>query len=401
MTDRLYYADSYLQTFDARVAERLEVDKRPAVILDRTAFYPTGGGQLNDRGTLGGVAVVDVGEASKGGDVLHVLSEPLPGDAVRGEIDWSLRFDHMQQHTGQHILSQAFIQVAEAETVSFHMSEGTVTIDVNRVDLKPREIDDVEDLANRIVFEDRAVSARFVGEDELLSIPLRRPPKVRKSIRIVEIADFDWSACGGTHVAHTGAIGQIKIVKLDRRGDELRVEFRCGQRALIDYRDKHQMISRVASDLSISYVELDQAAARLVDQNKALRKQLDEAEARVQEYELRDLLSSLQEHDGYALAQFVWPERGMASLRSIAQKLVERPHTVVLLGASGERPALLFARSKDVSFDMAKLIAGAAEQIGGRGGGKPDFAQAGAPASDEAHVRAALDWAAAQLKDQT
>ncbi len=418
MTDRLYYSDSYLTAFTARVVERLEVAGRPAVILDRSAFYPEGGGQPGDRGQLNQARVVDVvtrQEAS--GAVAHLLSEPLAGAEVSGSIDWPRRFDLMQQHTGQHILSQAFIQVLGAETIAFHLSDdpqaGTVTIDLNRIDLPPAQVDAVEDLANRIVYENRPVTARFVAKDELGSIPLRprsaddpsralrglrKPPAVDASIRIVEIAGFDWSACGGTHVARSGEVGQIKIVKLDRRGNETRVEFRCGQRALHDYRRKHTLIQRVAADLSIGFWELDQAVARLAADNKALARRLEEAEARGDEFEARDMLSDLRAGMGYAVALRAWRDRDMASLRRLAKQIVTRPHTVALLGSGGEKPALVFARSGDLAFDMNRLVRDAAARLGGRGGGSPDFAQAGGlPASDE-QVRAALEWACEQLK---
>ncbi|MGH2592212.1 MAG: alanyl-tRNA editing protein [Anaerolineae bacterium] len=374
MTDRLYYADPYLTSFTARVVERLELDSRPAVILDRTAFYPTGGGQPSDRGRLNQVEVVDV--VAREDDlqtVLHLLSGTLRDDEVAGAVDWPRRFDLMQQHTGQHILSQAFVQAAGAETVAFHLNddrhEGSVTIDLNRSGLLPTQIDQAEDLANQIVYENRPVMARFVSEAELVSIPLRKPPAVNTAIRIVEIEDFDWSACGGTHVARAGEVGQIKIIKIDRRGAETRVEFRCGRRALIDYRRKNEMINRVAADLSIGNWELDQTAARLVEDNKALHKQLQEAQGRLLESEARELLSNLRVREGCAVALRVWHDLSMADLRQVAKQIIARPKTVALLGSDGERPALVFARSGDLAFDMNALVRGAAARIGGKGGG--------------------------------
>jgi len=408
MTNRLYYADPYLTSFTARVVERLEVDGRPAVILDRTAFYPTGGGQPSDRGRLNQVEVVDV--VAREDDlqtVLHLLSGTLRDDEVAGAVDWPRRFDLMQQHTGQHILSQAFVQAAGAETVAFHLGddvrEGSVTIDLNRSGLLPAQIDQAEDLANQMVYANRPVTARFVNEAELASIPLRKPPAVNTAIRIVEIEDFDWSACGGTHVARAGEVGQIKIIKIDRRGADTkvgsttRVEFRCGQRALIDYRRKNEMINRVAADLSIGHWELDQAAARLVADNKALRKQLQEAQTRLLEFEARELLSNLRIRDGYAVALRVWHDLNMADLRQLAKQIIVRPKTVALLGSGGERPALVFARSSDLVFDMNVLARGAAARIDGKGGGQPDFAQAGGPPASDEQVQAALEWAYAQL----
>lgn len=413
MTDRLYYADPYLRSFDASVVERLEVDGAPAVALDRTAFYPEGGGQPSDRGQLNRTPVIDViarEDASR--SVLHVLAEPIDDDAVSGSIDWPRRFDLMQQHTGQHILSQAFVRAREAETVAFHLNddprEGTVTIDLNRSGLKPADVDAVEDLANQIVFDNRPVTARFVNREELAAIPLRsrsaddpsralrglrKPPTVDTSIRVVEIADFDWSACGGTHVARTGEVGQIKIVKLERRGSETRVEFRCGQRALADYRRKNRLINGVAADLSIGFWELDQTAARLVADNKALHKQLADAQERLLEFEARELLGELRQGQGFAVALRVWRDRDMNTLRQLARQLIARPGTVVLVGSGGDKPALVFARSGDLGFDMSALAREAANRIHGKGGGSPDFAQAGGPAAGVEQVQAAIEWA--------
>jgi len=402
MTDRLYYSDPTLRSFSARVVGRLEIDNRPAVILDRTAFYPEGGGQPGDRGQINQARVIDVqAQDDAAHSVVHILSEPVAENEVTCAIDWTRRFDLMQQHTGQHILSQAFVRLLDAETVAFHLNddpnEGTVTIDLDRAGLRPADVDAVEDLANRIVFENRPVTARFVSREELESIPLRKPPTVDAAIRIVEIAEFDRSACGGTHVARTGEVGQIKIVRLERRGPETRVEFRCGQRALADYRRKNDVINRAAASLSIGFWELEAAAARLVADNKALFKQLEEAQERLLEFEAHELLSNLREHGQLAVAMRVWHARDMNALRKLAKQIISRPRTVALLGSGGEKPALVFARSSDVALDMSKLVRDAAAHIGGRGGGSPDFAQAGGPPANDEQVRAAIEWAGSQL----
>jgi alanyl-tRNA synthetase len=398
MTERLYYQDATCKTFTARIVERLTHDGHPAVVLDRTAFYPTGGGQPNDRGKLGDALVVDVIERNADGAVLHVLSQDIAGDEVTGEIDWSRRFDLMQQHTGQHILSQAFIAAADAETVGFHLTDDTLTIDLDNKDLSPPAtplkgvlgIERAEDLANQIVFEDRPVIARFVTAAELSQMPLRKPPKVETNIRIVEVEGFDWSPCGGTHVARTGQVGLIKIVKLDRRSDALRVEFRCGQRALADYRRKHQMITQVAGALSVGYGELDQAIDRIQAEAKDWRKKLSEAESRIMGYEVVELDAAAQERE-FRLITRAWAERDPTHLRAMAKKLAAKPKTVVLLGSGGRQPMFVFARSSDLSLDLVQLVRRAIEQIGGKGGGgKPDFAQGGGPPATEDQVRAVV-----------
>jgi alanyl-tRNA synthetase len=401
MTERLYYADAYLRSFEAQVIDRLEVNGRPAVILDRTAFYPEGGGQPADRGLLNRVEVVDVQTREADDEVLHIVSAPLPAEIVTGAVDAVRRFDLMQQHTGQHILSQAFMHTANAETVSFHLNpdpnDGALTIDLNKTALTPAQIDQAEDFANTIVTENRPVMARFVNDEELQSLPLRKPPKVEKAIRVVEIQGFDWSACGGTHVARTGEVGLIKIVKVERRNTETRIEFRCGRRALNDYRRKHQLISQAASELSIGYWELDQAIGRLQAEAKAARKQLAEADARLQQYEARELLNSIEPRGDFGLIMQTWQNRDIAYLKRVASLLVAQPRTVVLLGATGQSLSLVFARSKDLSIDLAALLKATAARLGGKGGGSPDFAQAGGAAVSAEQLQDALNLAREQL----
>jgi len=401
MTERIYYADAYVRTFVAQVIDRLEVSGRPAVILDRTAFYPEGGGQPADRGTLNRSEVVDVQTRAADDEVLHLLSAPLLEATVTGTVDNVRRFDLMQQHTGQHILSQAFLHTAHAATVSFHLNpdpnDGALTIDLSTTALTPPEIDRAEDFANTIVTENRPVSARFVSDEELQALPLRKPPKVEKAIRVVEIQGFDWSACGGTHVARTGEVGLIKIVKAEKRGTETRIEFRCGRRALIDYRRKHQLISQAASDLSIGFGELDQAIGRLQADAQAARKQVAEADTRLQHYEARELLNAIEPRGDFGLIAQTWPNRDIAYLKRVASLLVAQPGTVALLGATGPSLSLVFARSKDLTIDLAAVLKAAAARLGGKGGGSPDFAQAGGPAVSAEQLKDTLNWAREQL----
>jgi alanyl-tRNA synthetase len=401
MTDRLYYSDAYLRTFEAQVIDRAEVNGQPAVILDRSAFYPEGGGQPSDRGTLNQVNVVDVITREADEAILHVMSAEVD-DHVTGVVDSARRFDLMQQHSGQHILSQAFVQAARAETVSFHLNPdplvGALTIDLDTAQLSPAQIDRAEELANTIVFENRPITARFVTDSELPALPLRKPPQVETAIRIVQVEGFDWSACGGTHVARTGEVGLIKIVKIERRGAETRVEFRCGRRALHDYRRKNQLIMQIASDLTVGFWEVDQAIGRMQGDAKALRRQLAEADTRLQQVEARELLQAIAQHGGYGVITHTWLNRDIAYLKRVASLLVMQPHTVALLGSTGAALSLVFARSKDLSIDLATLLKAAAAQLGGKGGGSPDFAQAGGPAVTEEQLKATLEWAQHQLK---
>jgi alanyl-tRNA synthetase len=397
-THRLYYQDAYQRSFSARLIEQSTHAGQPAVVLDQTAFYPTGGGQPHDLGWLGGVEVLDVVEREADGGVLHVLSTQIQVGELNGEIDWPRRFDHMQQHTGQHILSQAFARLIRAETIGFHLSGDTLTIDLDRGNLSLSLVEQVEDLANRLVFEDRPVTARFVTPDELERLPLRKPPKLEGDVRVVQVEGFDASACGGTHVSSTGQIGLIKITHLERRGAETRVEFHCGWRALADYRRKHEAISRAAAGLSIGYWELDEAVARLQTEAKEARKKQAEAEGKLMLVEADELAASVRGGEPFGVVARAWQGRDAPALRAVAKRIVDQPRTVALLGSGGsERCQLVFARSGDLDLDVSVWLRQAAQRLGGKGGGQADLAQGGSGPTSLEQVQAALDWVSGQM----
>jgi alanyl-tRNA synthetase len=392
MTERLYYTDAYCTHFSAHVVERLAWDNHPAVVLDRTAFYPTSGGQPADRGTLGGVVLLDVVVREDDHAVLHVLNHALPdGDVeVEGVLDWPRRFDHMQQHAGQHVLSAAFEQLLDADTVGFHLGAEMSTIDINVPRLALDRVRPVEELANRVVWEDRPIGVRFVGPDELAELPLRRPPAVDGPVRIVDIATFDVNPCGGTHVARTGEIGLIKIVRLEYRGDQTRVEFLCGGRALRDYQARNQVIHRLMALLTVGHTELDQAVERLQAEAKQLRQELRKARKRLLTAEASELAETALVHESYRVVRRVWEQREPGELRALAQELAQRPDVVALLASAGERTHLCFARAEGVDLDAAALLQEACARLDGRGGGRPHLAQGSAPAADVAQVESAL-----------
>jgi alanyl-tRNA synthetase len=434
MTERLYYTDSYRTRFSARVAERLTWEGHPAVILDRTAFYPTSGGQPADQGRLAGVAVHDVAVRDADNAIVHVLSAPLP--EVRGEtpseiqieglIDWPRRFDHMQQHTGQHVLSAAFEQSLDIETVGFHLGTETSTIDIDAARLAPSAATQVERLANQIVWEDRPVNVRLIEPDELAALSLRHPPVVEGPVRIVEITgppytkgsacngppqwgepeervipsskpgrSFDVNPCGGTHVARTGEIGLIKIVRLEYRGQETRVEFLCGERAWRDYLAKNEMIGTLTGMLTVGHWELDQAVERLQIETKRLRQELRRAHKRLLEVEASELAETAQAvpqgvQGPYRVVWQVLKEREPGDVRALAQELIQRPSLVALLVSVDERTHLCFACSEGLNLDMAALLRRACASLEGKGGGRPCMAQGSAPATDVARVQEVL-----------
>ncbi len=384
MTEKLFYLDCYLREFAARVVRRTVAGRHPAIVLDRTAFYPTSGGQPHDTGTVNGVAVVDVLEDEATGDVVHVLEGDIGEEQVRGSIDWERRFDHMQQHTGQHILSQAFERVLNAPTVSFHLGVDICTIDVQLEAMTGDEASCVEDLANSVVFEDRQVRIHLVGRDDIGRFPLRKPPVVEGTVRIVEVEGFDFSPCGGTHVRRAGELGVIKIRRWERRGDSVRVEFHCGRRALADYRWKNEAVNRLAAALSVRDREMVEAVERSLAQGREHFRLLEEAQSLAVELEARALAAETPSECGMRVVVRAFRDRGGEDVRRLAMALATMPATVGLLGLrSGDRASLIFARSPDLAHDMTALLRNVVPLIGGRGGGTPALAQGGGPGVDK------------------
>ena len=385
-TERLYYHNSYCGGFTAAVVAADEIDGKPAVALDSTAFYPTGGGQPCDTGTLNGVPVVDV---SDGGELVwHVLASPLEATTVRGEIDWPRRWDHMQNHSGQHILSQSFIETHDALTVAWHLSANSLTIDLNRTNLSDAVLADAEGLANEVVQRNLPITARIVSETELPALNLRKQPDIDGPLRIVEIGDFDRVACSGTHVLATAQVGLIKLLRAERRGPETRVHFVCGGRALADYKRKHDLTRRLALRFACAEDDLEQAVERLQEQSNANYKALKDAQTALVEAEVQQLLAAtpptastprllVQQYPGWQGDQ----------VKQLALALRNHPGLMIVL-AGGATPQLFVARSEDVTIDAGKVLRALVAAAGGKGGGRGDYAQGAFP--DWQHASQAL-----------
>jgi len=374
--------------FDATVLAAREIAPgRAAVILDRTAFYPTGGGQPHDTGTLGAARVVDCAEAEDAG-VIHVCEgEPPPvGARVRGRIDFARRLDHIQQHTGQHLLSQSLIKLYDAPTRSFRMTERACEIDVELPDPSDERIERAVDLANQIVWEDRPMRVLNVTAAEAKHLPLRKDSAREGELRVIEIEDFDLSPCGGTHAARTGEVGLIAVRGWERAKGMTRIEFVAGGRALADYRLANRAARAVASLLGAGRDEAPSAAARLVEENKGLARRvraLEEAAARTEAEELSHGAESLGE-SSRLVARVLDGERDAESLKRLASLLASRPGHVALLGSrEGDQARLVFARASDAPGDMNELLRAGCVLLEGRGGGRPDHAQGGGRRADQ------------------
>jgi alanyl-tRNA synthetase len=373
-TERLYYVDPYLREFDATLIDTVSYDGQTALVLDRTAFYPDSGGQPSDAGAFGDVRVVDVVDVD--GRVLHVVDRTPSVTALHGTIDWTRRFDHMQQHTGQHVLSAAFARLLNVRTESFHMGVEYSTIDLAR-EVSAGEIARAEEEANRIVWEDRPVAIRFAGADEAAALGLRKESKREGTLRLIDVQDFDLSACGGTHVARTGAIGIIAVSATERVRGGSRITFLCGGRALADFHALRDAVAGSVRALSVLPAELPAAIERLQGEGKDLRRQIKDFQSKLAGQEADTLAAAGADAGGVRLVLSAMPGWDAAGLKAIASRIVERPgHVAVLVGDAPVAP-IVVARSADVTHDAGAILRTIVARHGGKGGGRPELAQGG------------------------
>ncbi|PYT14883.1 MAG: hypothetical protein DMG59_15685 [Acidobacteria bacterium] len=371
MTERLYYRDCYLREFHARVTETSDEGRR--VYLDRTAFYPASGGQPFDLGTLGGVAVREVVDEED--RIAHVLEAPLAAAEVQGEIDWTRRFDHMQQHTGQHLLSAVLIELFEIPTLSFHMSAVTSSIDVGAAAIEPKRIERVEERCAEIVAEARPVTITF--EEACADLGLRKSSERSGTLRIVSIEGVDRSACGGTHLRSTAEIGPVLIRKLDKVRGNARIEFVCGLRALHQARSDFRLLSEISRSLSGPFEETPTLVAAQIEKAKTLEKQSQRLAAELARREGAEMYTAA-EPDAAGLRRAI--QRGAIddAMRVRAQAFVSGPKAV-FLAVCDEPPSLLLAASGDSGIHAGERMKAAVTAAGGRGGGNQTVAQGSVP----------------------
>ena len=381
MTDRLYLSDPYLKSFRARVIGMRDLDGKPAAVLDRSAFYPEGGGQPGDRGTLGGARVLDTQERQ--GEVLHIVDQAVSGE-VDAEIDWTRRFDHMQQHHGQHLLSAAFDKL-EAPTVSFHLGDRTCTIDLD-APLGKLDLRQAEAMANDSIWRDLPVIARDFTGEERSRLPLRKEPV--KGDRVVVVEGVDASPCGGTHPRRTGEVGCIAVLRAQRWGEgKARIEFVCGNRVVKLLREANETLLQAADALKAAPADLAQAAARVTSESQARRKSLESLQTDLAKLEAAQLMTK----PGPVVAKL---ERGAAFARAVAQAISSQGRTALIASIEDGRAHLCFARPKGEGPAMGTLLKEALAILGGKGGGGPEFAQG---SGDPARLDDALALAAGKI----
>ncbi len=375
MTQRLYYHDSYLREFPAQVVDCASDGRK--IYLNRTAFYPTSGGQPYDTGSIAGVPVLEV--VDEGDRIAHLTGSSVKAGEVDCAIDWQRRFDHMQQHSGQHLLSAVLLEFFGLSTASFHLGQDFSTIDLEVSSVDPSTLVAAEQRANQAVFENIPITVSF--EDAVTAAALRKPSEREGVLRVVTITGLDRSACGGTHVRSTAEIGPILIRRQEKIRNMVRLEFLCGSRAVARARADFDALSRIAQSFSAA---LDDTPALVAAQLEAarsgdrLRRKLASDLARYQGRELYDAATP----DAAGIRRVVrrLPAGSLEELRSLAQSFTAQPKAV-FLAAVEQPPSLLLAASPDSGVDAGKQLKAAFAREGGRGGGNAAMAQGSLPDS--------------------
>lgn len=393
LKDRYYYIDAYKKEFEAIVLNEGDDERGRYVILDNTAFYPTGGGQPHDTGTLNGVPVIDVEEVD--GEVRHYIAESLrEGDRVEGRVHWSRRWDHMQQHAGQHILTAAFVELFNYPTVSFHLGKELVSIDLDVEEVSSEQLQEAERLANQIILENRPIETKFVSEDELAQYKLRKELAVTDEIRLVIIPDFDYNGCGGTHPSTTGQVRTIKILSTERQKKKMRIHFVCGDRVLAQLQKKNEIVSDAMKSLSSPEEEIPEAIEKLLATNRTLEKSLEATKEELLIFEAKELVESLQ--DGIVTSAF--NSRSIQELQKLARLIVaEKPEVIVLFTSENDsKLQFVAAKGDSVKQSMKAISPTVLTAINGKGGGNDSFVQGGGERSMSAEdlltlMRAALN----------
>jgi alanyl-tRNA synthetase len=384
MTTKLYYEDAYIKTFETKIREqRQDNEGRWFVLLDQTAFYPTGGGQPCDEGSLNGVPVTNVEEVN--GEIRHYIERPVADTAVsiQGEISWNRRFDHMQQHAGQHILSAAFGEVCGYETISFHLGKEILTIDLSVERLTEEEALKVETLANKIIGEARPLQTKWMTAEEVAAYPLRKQPSVSEDIRLVIVPDFDYNGCGGTHPRSTSEVCAIKILDWEKHKSHIRLQFVCGSRVLEQLHGKHKVIKELTGILQAPQDKMAEAALQLIERMQSQDKQLEETDQQLLEYEADALINeATPAGEATTFISKAYQNRPIKELQTLARLLViEKEDAVVFLVVQNEtKLQLVGAKGKIPKLNLKELAPEIFSKINGKGGGKEDFIQGGGEA---------------------
>ena len=377
MTEKLYYQDTFLREFTADIISYKEKDGEYHLVLDQTAFYPEGGGQLADRGFIGQSEVQYVYDED--GNVYHVVDElPEKKDNVPCEIDWDRRFDLMQQHTGQHLLSALLENIFQTKTIGFHMSETYTTVDTDR-ELSKKDIELLEEKVNDIIYQNRNIKAEYPGPEKLKDLSLRKEPVVEEDIRIVKIEGIDISPCGGTHLLKTGQVGIVSVIYAENYKGGMRITFLCGKRALNDYKNKNKIIAGLRNSLSVQNEDINSEINRFkedLDQKESL---ISDLKDELLNYRVENLMAGAEESKEYRIIKNTYSNQSYSDVNLVAKKLVEYENNIVVFGQKeDETTRMIMAKSDNINeLNMNDLIGEVMPLLNGNGGGNEYFAQGG------------------------
>ncbi|MCD5324240.1 MULTISPECIES: alanyl-tRNA editing protein [Pontibacillus] len=378
MTKKLFYNDAYQTSFDTQVVKNdKDEEGRDYVVLEETAFYPTGGGQPFDEGTLNEIRVDNVEEVD--GEVRHYVAEPLDASTVNGVVDWARRFDHMQQHSGQHILSAIMQDEFGMATLSFHLGAEIVSIDLDATDLTEETLEKAEERVNEVIRDNRPIETKWMTVDESNQYPLRKKLAVDEAVRLVVIPDVDYNGCGGTHPRSTGEVQMIKLLGWSRQKKIVRLEFVCGNRVLEQLGNKHKVLNGIKGLMKRPEEALEQEVSSFIKESKQKDKQLAEQMAQLLEYEARDLASTAGEAAGVPVIERVYENRTIKTLQDLGKKIVEQTPSgiVVLVSEQKDQLQYVLAQGANCSGNMKEAAEKVMPLIEAKGGGKPNFVQGG------------------------
>lgn len=397
MSIKLFYKNTYIKEFTANIIKIIEKGDKLHLELSQTAFYPEGGGQPCDTGFIDDVEVTHVLE--DGEKIYHVVDRlPSRLENVKCHINWEKRFDHMQQHLGQHILSATFQNIYDANTIGFHLSSNSVTIDIDKA-LSYEDIMKVEYFANQLVFNDLAVEILYPTSDEISNLPLRKIPSVTDSIRVVGLDDFDYSPCCGTHPNRTGEVGLIKIKKFEKYKSGLRIDFVCGNRALKDYRTKNHIVNAVSSTLSVKFEDILHSIKRINDELNIIKKENKLLTSQLLSFEADEMLRNSSKVNNVKIVKKVFFDRDFSEIKKLSTALINHNETIAILGLVRDNNAqMILSRSKDLEqLSMKDILKEHIPLIDGKGGGSPLSAQGGG--KNVHKLEEAIDLAYGQIRE--
>lgn len=376
MTEKLYYNDSKTLEFQSEIIEVNNSNKGFEVIMDKTYFYPTSGGQSFDTGIINGIKVTDVFEQDN--RIVHVLESEINKGIAKAKIDYKRRLENMQHHTGQHLLSQAFIKILKTPTVSIHLGDDICNIEIVKKELSQEEVNQVEDLANDIIYQNKKINIHYADESEISEINLRRPPKKKGNdgIRIIEIEGFDMSACGGTHANSTGDLGLIKILGWEKYKGNIKVEFICGLRALHDYRFKNIAIKNISSKFSAKDKQIEEIIYKSINDSKENLKEISALKKEIALYKAREIVAKAEDFKEYKIVCESFNNSDINSLKLIANQITEMNNVIALLVSDHQdKNNFIFCCDSKLKINLNKYLSELLKELDGKGGGKPNLSQ--------------------------